>query len=418
MAKGNGLSSTDSTMETFNKIKIFNDPIYGLVSFPFPILYDLIEHRYFQRLRRISQTGLTYLVYPGAVHTRFHHALGALHLMTRAIDTIRSKGTVISDDEAEAVCIAILLHDIGHGPFSHALEHKILPFHHEKISLAFLEVLNDEFGGRLDLAIQIFRGEYDRKFLHQLVSSQLDMDRMDYLSRDSFFTGVAEGIIGYDRIITMLQVVDDQIVLEEKGIYSIEKFLIARNIMYWQVYLHKTVLSAEKMLLHFWGRLWQDVNRDLVAQVSEPLLSIFDNVKMVDNELPTSNLLDSFSYLDDHDVYAALKKSYDNSDLVLRLLSQGLLDRKLHKIVLSEKRIDPTLMAAQMKRLEEKYGLAEMDTKNLIFTGEETTKAYTSNVDEIKFLLRNGEVVDLQEISRLHVPRNQTVKYYLCAPRS
>ena len=231
------------------KKKIFNDPVYGFISFPTELIYDLIDHRYFQRLRRISQLGLTHYVYPGALHTRFHHALGALHLMTEAILTLREKGVSISDEEYEAVCIAILLHDIGHGPFSHALELSIVNVHHENLSVLFMEKLNDEFNGQLSLAIKIFNGTYSKFFLHELVSSQLDMDRMDYLIRDSYFTGVAEGVIGYDRIIKMLNVVDHHLVVEEKGIYSVEKFLVARRLMYWQVYLHKTVLSAEQMLI-------------------------------------------------------------------------------------------------------------------------------------------------------------------------
>ena len=232
-----------------SKKKIFNDPVYGFVSFPTELLYDLIDHKYFQRLRRITQLGLTHYVYPGALHTRFHHALGALHLMTEAVQTLREKGVVISDEEYEAVCVAILLHDIGHGPYSHALEHSFIDIHHEELSILFMQKLNEEFDGRLSLAMSIFEGSYKKGFLHELVSSQLDMDRLDYLIRDSYFTGVAEGVIGYDRIIKMLDVVDNQLVIEEKGIYSVEKFLVSRRVMYWQVYLHKTVLSAEQMLI-------------------------------------------------------------------------------------------------------------------------------------------------------------------------
>jgi len=232
-----------------SKSKIFNDPVYGFVSVPYGLLFNLVEHRWFQRLRRIKQVSLTHYVYPGALHTRFHHALGALHLMQQAIEVLRSKGAYISDQEAEAVSAAILLHDIGHGPFSHTLEHTLVRAHHEALSLLFMEQLNQELGGALDMTIRIFRDQYPKRFLHQLVSGQLDMDRMDYLNRDSFFTGVHEGVIGYDRIIKMLAIQNDELVVEEKGIYSIEKFLIARRLMYWQVYLHKTVLSAEQMLV-------------------------------------------------------------------------------------------------------------------------------------------------------------------------
>lgn len=231
-----------------NKKKIINDPVYGFITIPYTIIFDLIEHPAFQRLRRIRQTGLSDFVYPGALHTRFHHALGAMHLMKQAIDVLRAKGTEITEEEAEAVCVAILLHDIGHGPFSHALEHTLLDVNHETLSMVIMERINGEMNGKISLAIQIFKNDYHKTFLHHLVSSQLDMDRMDYLNRDSFFTGVAEGKIGYDRIIKMLAVKDDQLVVEEKGIYSIEKFLMARRIMYWQVYLHKAVLSAEHCL--------------------------------------------------------------------------------------------------------------------------------------------------------------------------
>jgi len=233
-----------------NKLKIINDPVYGFINIPYEIIFDLIEHPYFQRLRRIQQLGFTNLVYPGALHTRFHHALGAMHLMTQAIETLKNKGATITEEEAVGVTIAILLHDIGHGPFSHALEHTIIQdTDHEAMSLLYMQQLNNEFNGALNLAIEIFKGTYAKQFLHQLVSSQLDMDRLDYLTRDSFFTGVYEGVVGYDRIIKMLNVVNDKLVVDAKGIYSIEKFLIARRLMYWQVYLHKTVLAAELMLI-------------------------------------------------------------------------------------------------------------------------------------------------------------------------
>lgn len=232
-----------------SKVKIFNDPVYGFISVPNPsILLELIDHSYFQRLRRIAQTALTYYVYPGAHHTRFHHALGAYHLMTQAVEVLKQKGVEITETESEGVCIAILLHDIGHGPFSHTLEHTIIDIHHEDLSLAFMIELNEEFDNKLEVALNIFQDKHPKRFLHQLVSGQLDMDRLDYLNRDSFYTGVSEGVIGYDRIIKMLNVADGELVVEEKGIYSIEKFLISRRIMYWQVYLHKTVLSAEQML--------------------------------------------------------------------------------------------------------------------------------------------------------------------------
>ncbi|MDF1866230.1 MAG: HD domain-containing protein [Saprospiraceae bacterium] len=257
-----------------NKKKIVNDPVYGFITIPYNIVFDLVEHPFVQRLRRIKQVSLTHYVYPGALHTRFHHALGALHLMGQAIEVLRSKEVEISDEEAKAASIAILLHDIGHGPFSHTLEHTIINVHHEELSLLFMECLNDIFENQLDLAIQIFKNKYHKKFLHQLISGQLDMDRMDYLNRDSFFTGVHEGVIGYDRIIKMLAVHNDELVVEEKGIYSIEKFLIARRLMYWQVYLHKTVLGVEQMLIRVWQRAKKLVKEGAHLEVSKSLFSL------------------------------------------------------------------------------------------------------------------------------------------------
>ena len=322
-----------------NRQKIFNDPVYGFVSVPRGILLDLIDHPYFQRLRRIRQLGLTPYVYPGALHTRFHHALGALHLMQEAIETLRQKGTSITEEEAEAACIAILLHDIGHGPLSHALEHTLLELHHEEISSLFMQELNLEFEGRLTLAISIFRDTYDKKFLHQLVSGQLDMDRMDYLNRDSFFTGVSEGVIGYDRIIKMLAVHEGQLVVEEKGIYSIEKFLMARRLMYWQVYLHKTGVAAEKMLIHTLKRA------RFLAMESRPLeaprhLGWFLYKKPGEATDPLE-LLTHFARLDDNDITAAIKYWTESSDFTLAFLSKGLLDRKLFRLEWHNQAVSP-----------------------------------------------------------------------------
>ncbi|MBK7428612.1 MAG: HD domain-containing protein, partial [Saprospiraceae bacterium] len=290
-----------------NKKKIINDPVYGFITIPYIIIFDLIEHPAFQRLRRIRQTGLSDFVYPGALHTRFHHALGAMHLMKQAIDVLRAKGTEITEDEAEAVCVAILLHDIGHGPFSHALEHTLLDIHHETLSLVIMERINFEMSGKITLAIQIFKNEYHKTFLHHLVSSQLDMDRMDYLNRDSFFTGVAEGKIGYDRIIKMLAVKDDQLVVEEKGIYSIEKFLMARRIMYWQVYLHKAVLSAEHMLIQTLkrARFLTEQGQDLPVSSQ---LKFFLKRHVTENSNPQTDWLNCYFELDDIDILMALKQ--------------------------------------------------------------------------------------------------------------
>ncbi|MBK8968182.1 MAG: HD domain-containing protein, partial [Lewinellaceae bacterium] len=312
------------------KRKIFNDPVYGFVSVPYGLLLDLIDHPYFQRLRRIRQVGLAHYVYPGALHTRFHHALGALHLMQQAIEVLRHKGADISDEEATAACAAILLHDIGHGPYSHALEHTIVDLHHEELSLLFMETLNRHFDGQLDLAIQIFTDRHPKKFLHQLVSGQLDMDRMDYLNRDSFFTGVSEGVIGYDRIIKMLAVHEGELVVEEKGIYSIEKFLIARRLMYWQVYLHKTNVSAEQMVIHLLQRARELALAGVQLECSQPLHWFL--YRNADEQAPVEECIRQFACLDDVDIAAAIKAWRDAADPVLSLLSSGLLDRKLFRV--------------------------------------------------------------------------------------
>jgi HD superfamily phosphohydrolase len=314
-----------------NKLKIFNDPIYGFITIPNSLIFDLIQHPYFQRLRRISQMGLSYLVYPGAHHTRFHHALGAMHLMQKAVEVLRFKGTLISEEEEMALYIAILLHDIGHGPFSHAMEQSIVEgVHHETLSLLFMEQLNKEFDGKLTLAIQIFKGEYHRKFMLQLISSQLDMDRMDYLKRDSFYSGVAEGNINSDRLIQMLCVVDDVLMMEEKAIYSIEKFLMARRLMYWQAYLHKTSLVAELILTKALKRAKELVTKGGMETVSKPLL-FFMKTKVDVAEFNKTEL-DQFAQLDDSDIISALKSWQFYDDFVLSNLSKMLINRDLLKV--------------------------------------------------------------------------------------
>ncbi|MBT3545979.1 MAG: HD domain-containing protein, partial [Saprospiraceae bacterium] len=325
-------------LQLLSKKKLFNDPIYGFITFPFDILYDIIEHPYFQRLRRISQQGLSHLVYPGAMHTRFHHALGALHLTCEAVNTLRSKNIDITDEEFEGVCLAILLHDIGHGPFSHALENNILPFHHEEMSLAIMEMLNVEFNGKLNLGIEIFKGNYHKSFLHELISGQIDMDRLDYLNRDSFFTGVAEGVVSYDRIITMLNVRDNRLVIEEKGIYSIEKFLVARRFMYWQVYLHKTGIAAEQMLIAFMKKLKNEYPKGGTEYISIPLMKLFELSEKKDNRI-TPELIESFCKVDDTDIVYTLKIQGDNSDKVLQYLSDSILNRVLFKVALQNEAI-------------------------------------------------------------------------------
>ncbi|MFM9027480.1 MAG: HD domain-containing protein, partial [Bacteroidota bacterium] len=312
-----------------------NDPIYGFIKLPSDLVFRLIEHPYFQRLRRIRQLGMTHLVYPGAHHTRFHHALGAMYLMGRAIDILRSKGQEITRDEAEAATVAILLHDIGHGPFSHALEDSIVRgIKHEELSALFMDRLNKDFGGALELALSIFRGKYPKKFLHQLVSSQLDMDRLDYLNRDSFFTGVSEGVISFDRILEMLQVRNDQLVVEEKGIYSIEKFIVARRLMYWQVYLHKTVVGAECLLTGILRRARQVALGDSHLFTTPALRTFLLNDYTRSDFDSDSGLLDAFAGLDDSDITSSIKVWTNHPDFVLSELSKRLLHRRLFKIVL------------------------------------------------------------------------------------
>ncbi len=400
------------------KKKIFNDPVYGFVELPHGILLDLIDHPFFQRLRRIKQVGLSSLVYPGALHTRFHHALGALHLMQLAIETLRSKGTEITNAEAEAVCIAILLHDIGHGPYSHALEHTLIDLHHEELSILFMENLNQQFDGKLTLALEIFTNNYGKKFLHSLVSGQLDMDRMDYLNRDSFFTGVSEGVIGYDRIIKMLDVHDGELVVEEKGIYSIEKFLIARRLMYWQVYLHKTGVSAEQMLIRLLRRA-KKLTLDGTPPGCPRHLRFFLELRP-GAKISTEEMLHHFSRLDDADIVAAMKYWQDEPDFLLSYLSDGLLNRKLNRLewhilpVPSDRKNEVRQMVAF------KFGasLPSPDLLDeLVFEGIERNRAYDPGKDQIKILFKNGSVLPIEQCSDVPLYTNEVLKYYLCYPK-
>lgn len=398
------------------KKKIFNDPVYGFISYPYDILYDLIDHPYFQRLRRISQMGLSHYVYPGALHTRFHHALGALHLMIRAINTLKEKGVNITDDESEAVCIAILLHDIGHGPFSHALEKKIIPYHHEEISMMFMEELNIQFNGQLELAIQIFKNNYSKKFLHQLVSGQLDMDRMDYLNRDSFFTGVAEGVIGYDRIIKMLNVKDDEIVVEEKGIYSIEKFLMARRLMYWQVYLHKTSLAAEQMLITFIDELFNECKKGKKSNITQRLLDLLElNQK---NDVQKSDLLQSYAVVDDIDIMMTLKQNTNSKNPVLKLIADSLLKRKIFHVYLRSEIFTPQEVKTIVNNTMQKFELSEDISKKLVICGSESNLEYNFDINEIKILMKDGKSLPLSRVSNYIINKERQLKHYLCFPRS
>ena len=400
------------------KTKILNDPVYGFVSIPYGILFDLVEHPYFQRLRNIKQVSLTHYVYPGALHTRFHHALGALHLMQQAVTSLRAKGADISEEEAEAVMIAILLHDIGHGPFSHTLEHTLISVTHETLSLLFMERLNDEFRGRLSLAIEVFTGRYHKHFLHQLVSGQLDMDRLDYLNRDSYFTGVAEGVVGYDRIIKMLNVVDDRLVVEQKGIYSVERFLTSRRIMYWQVYLHKTVVAAEQML-----RLILRRARTLAdsgqTPWAPPALEYFLRHSVDGQQFRErrNELLDCFAALDDTDVSAAIKTWQRHPDALLSYLSYGLVNRRLFRLEFSNEPFDPDYVEAIRRSIHADPRLPARAVDDLIIQGKETNSAYTLTKEEIMVVTKDQGVVPMSSISDFGIAPRSYTKYFLCYPK-
>lgn len=401
-----------------NKLKILNDPIYGLISIPKTLVFDLIEHRFFQRLRRISQMGLSYLVYPGAHHTRFHHATGCVYLMHKAVRVLRSKGVEISDAEETGLYIAILLHDIGHGPFSHALENVLLEgVSHEDISLAYMNQLNSEFPGELDLAISIFKGDYQRAFCHQLVSSQLDIDRLDYLKRDSFYTGVAEGSINSDRLISMMNVVDNQLVLEEKGIYSIEKFIVARRLMYWQVYLHKTGVVAEYMLVALVKRaklLYQKGELNYLPDT----LSFFFGLKS--NPNLDSEVLNAFAKIDDIDILGAIKSWVSDSDFVLRKLSAAILDRNLFRIEFSNTEFNAEYIAKIKEEIVRNYTCSQEDLDFLCFSGSVKNLAYNNIENKINLLKKNGQLVDFVEASDPIVAdriAQETVRYFICYPK-
>ncbi len=397
-----------------NKKKIFNDPIYGLISFPYEILYDLIEHPYFQRLRRISQMGLSHFVYPGATHTRFNHALGALHLMVRSLRTLIDKGIIISEEERKATCIAILLHDIGHGPFSHALEKEILDIHHEQLSLWIMKSLNETFNGKLTMAIAIFKNEYPKKFLHQLVSSQLDMDRMDYLNRDSFYSGVAEGVVGSDRIISMLHVSKDQLVVEEKALYSVEKFLMARHLMYMQVYLHKTALAAEKMLVQC-IRLIQE--EEDWAGLPENLVYFLKKDKDLKNLENKTEIIQKFNKLDDHDIWITLKKSVYSTNRTIEFYANSLLDRKLFKIHLSKEPFNGDLVNETRRKLCSHFKVSEDEAAKLVLHGIESNQAYTTAQNEIQILKKTGLNVPFSALTENLINTDVMVRFFLCYPR-
>lgn len=403
-----------------NKKKILNDPVYGFINIPNELVFDIIEHSYFQRLRRIKQLGLTDLVYPGALHTRFHHAIGATYLMQKTLDTLRTKGVMIFDAEYEAALIAILLHDVGHGPFSHTLEFSLFKdVQHEQISLWIFDKLNKEFGGRLEMAKQIFTGTYHRKFLHQLVSSQLDVDRLDYLKRDSFFTGVYEGTIGAERIIKMINVENDQLVVEEKGIYSIENFLSARRLMYWQVYLHKTSVAAEAMLISLIKRAKKLTQKGKQVPAT-PAFRIFLERDISQQEFfDDKDLLDIFTMLDDTDVWGCIKMWQSHDDVVLSRLSHALLNRRLWAIRLSNEKFPPELMDGLQAQLQAE-GLNQSETKHFVQKGSISNSAYIAKGGSINILMKTGEVIDVAQatdLPNIKAMSKIVKKYYLCYPK-
>jgi len=404
-----------------NKKKIFNDPVYGFINIPGGIIFDLIEHPYFQRLRRITQLGLSHLVYPSAIHSRFSHVLGAMFLMNEALHTLSQKGNVISKEEHEAALIAILLHDIGHGPFSHALEHSIVQNHsHEELSILFMEKLNTEFNGKLNLAISIFKNEYSKHFLHQLVSGQLDVDRLDYLRRDSFFTGVSEGVIGTQRIIKMLDVDNDQLVVEAKGVYSIENFLNSRRIMYWQVYLHKTVLSAEYLLMNILKRA-RELSTQGIHLFASPALSYFLETPGQQQDFsPNGTALNHFANLDDFDIQSAIKVWMQHEDKVLSMLSSNLINRRLFKVEFSETAFDTNLIIKLQKEIAEKYQISFEEAAYFIIHDKTSNSAYKVNENNINIRFKDGTIKDVADASdNMGVSgiSNVITKYFLCIPK-
>jgi|TARA_R110000851_G_scaffold253551_1_gene406017 uncharacterized protein len=407
-------------LKTLPKHKIINDPIYGFITIPSKLVFDLMEHKYFQRLRRISQMGFSYIVYPGAHHTRFHHALGAMFLMQKAVQVLKSKGIAISEKEEEALYLAILLHDIGHGPFSHAMENSIVEnISHEQISLLFMEALNRKFNKQLTLAIQIFKDEHPRKFLHQLVSGQLDMDRLDYLKRDSFYTGVPEGTVNAQRLIAMLHVKDDKLVVEEKGIYSVENFLVARRLMYWQVYLHKTGIVAEQLLVRVLKRAKQLSAKGVVLPASNGLRFFLNNNISINDF--SEEVLDTFSKLDDYDIISAMKIWVSNDDFVLKNLSKMLLNRDLLKIKVKPQDFSNQKIEEKRKKLVETYTISEEEASYFVFKGKLENQAYSMEKDTINLLKKNGKIIDVAKASdqlNLEALSKSVVKYYMCYPKN
>jgi HD superfamily phosphohydrolase len=406
-----------------NKKKIINDPVYGFISIPDEFIFDLVEHPFFQRLRRIKQLGMTHLVYPGALHTRFHHAIGAMHLMSQAIAVIRRKGHEITEEEERAVMVAILLHDIGHGPFSHALEYDIVKnVSHEQISYYFIQALKRDFpenSDDLERALMIFANKYHKTFLYQLVSSQLDMDRLDYLTRDSFFTGVSEGIVGTERIIEMLNVHNDQLVIDEKGIYSIEKFLVARRVMYWQVYLHKTVVSGEFMLINILRRA-KKLIREGQDLFGSPALLFFmgRDIQKVDFET-NPEILKTFAELDDYDIMGAVKVWQNHSDKVLSILSTSLVNRNLHKVEIAKEPFSPDRILMEKELVRTQYQLNDEEIEYFVYSELLSNNAYSQVKQTINLLMKDGQTIDVSKASdnlNISALAQPVEKYCLCYP--
>lgn len=404
--------------QEINKRKILNDPVYGFVYLPNSLIFDIVEHPFFQRLRRVTQMGMSNLVYPGANHTRFHHAIGCVHLMQKAVRTLQIKNVVITKEEINALYIAILLHDIGHGAFSHALEHSIVEgISHEEISLKFMKKLNSEFNGQLSLAIQIFEGKHPKKFLCQLISSQLDVDRLDYLKRDSFYTGVTEGNISSDRLISMMNVKNGELVIEQKGIYSVENFLIARRLMYWQVYLHKTCLVAEKMLVKVLNRAKELTKKGIELPSSKAFNYFLNNT--ISAKSFTSETLETFSKLDDYDVLSAIKEWAYNDDVILSTLSKMIINRKLLKIEIQNKSFTKEYQSKISKKIKVKLNISNDDLHYFIFTDKVSNEAY--NVKKpIKILTKKGTLKDIAKASdqlNLQTLSKSVIKHYFCYPK-
>lgn len=399
--------------------KIINDPVYGFITVDHPLILRIISHPVYQRLRNIHQMAFAHLVYPGAVHSRLHHSLGAYHLMCNALNELKSKGTEITSQEELSAKVAILLHDIGHGPFSHALENELIKdVKHETISILIMQMLNQEFNGELQTAIDIFTDNYPKHFLHQLISGQLDVDRMDYLIRDSFFSGVAEGVIGYDRILKMMVIHNDNLMIEEKGIYSIEKFLVARRLMYWQVYLHKTVLSAEMMLVKIIRRVKELISKNVkVSSVSDALDFFLQNQN---NNTPIEQSLNIFCQLDDHDVMATIKNWCHHPDKILSILCRSLVDRNLLKVKLQAEPFDNKMVNEKTKEVCQKFNITEEEADYFVFTGEASNTTYDPTDERINILFKDGTVKDISQVDNALILQHLSSpvkKYYICYMR-